>query len=329
MAPVDKGRDDRGYYRAIYTVLWDDLDFRDLDSSTKLVFFFLRTSPDSNRPCIYRCYIEAIKKYTGLPEETIKDSMDTLCKTNWIEYQDGIVWVKKALKFDPAISLQNIPHLKSVKKAIRSLPKLAIVDSFLEFYKISMEETEKSEPTKEETEKPEPTKAVIKEDTNRLVNLWNVVCGRVLPKVTTITDKRVRHINARLDERPDFEFWKELFQKIANTQFLIGESDQGWKAGFDWAINPNNLVKIMEGNYERKPKPDSPQPPPIKTRNLWGNCKKCKKESLLASLNQNGLCSICNPESETQSQKLKELIQNIGKTIPSQSSTSSKPEPTE
>lgn len=320
MIPVNKGKNDKGYYRAIYTVLWDDLDFRELNSNTKLVFLYLRTSPDSNMPCIYRIYIEAVMKHTGLSEAIIRDSISILCKTNWIEYQDGIVWVKNALKFDPAISLNNIHHFKSIQMAIRSLPQLDIVQSFLDFYKITMEEPCGPKPT--------PAKAAAKEDVERIMNLWNVVCGKVLPKVIELTDRRHQLINVRLDERPDFKFWEELFKRVTTTPFLLGDNNRGWKTTFDWVLNANNLVKIMEGNWPTTQQGAAPKQSSQTTSSLWGKCKKCEKETLKANLNQDGLCLNCNPEAGKQTERLKEMMQNIGKKIPNQPSTLSNPEET-
>ena len=240
MSAIDKGEDAKGIYRSIYVSLWEDRDFQALTPMAKLVLLNLRTSPLSNMPCIYPIYIEAIQKQTGLSETVIKEALIVLCKANWIEYEDGIVWVRKGLKFDPAISIHNDSHVRAIRKVVRSLPRLSIVDSFLAFYGISMEEDE-SKPTKKTTSKT---------NIDRLVNLWNVVCGRLLPKVISVTETRIRHIQARFDEHPDFEFWKELFQRIINTPFLVGENDRGWRVDFDFVMTPSGLTKILEGKYE-------------------------------------------------------------------------------
>ena len=309
MIPIDKGEDAKGIYRSIYVSLWEDRDFQTLDPTVKLVLINLRTSPLSNMPCIYPIYYEAIQKQTGLSEGTIRDAIDILRKANWIDYEDGIVWVKKGLKFDPVISMRNDHHIRAIRKAIRALPKLAIVDSFLEFYKLSIED-----PGKSNTEK-----TISVETLGRLVNLWNIVCGRVLPKIISTPDTRIRHMEARLAERPDFEFWKEYFQKIVNTPFLTGENPRGWKANFDWIINITNMTKVLEGNWptiqDRKPPQKQPSP---STKSLWGNCEKCKKETLKTNMNQAGLCFNCNPESEQQTKRLQALMQNIVKKIPSE-----------
>jgi len=135
---IDKGLDGRGIYRAIYTSLWDDPDFRKLTPNEKLVFFNLRTSPLTNMPVIYPFYIEAIEKQTGLTKKIIQRAMDTLSDTQWIALQEGIVWVKKGLKFDPNIVLTNEKHFIAIKNIILSLPKLQIVRDFIDFYKIKI-----------------------------------------------------------------------------------------------------------------------------------------------------------------------------------------------
>jgi hypothetical protein len=42
-------------------------------------------------------------------------------------------------------------------------------------------------------------------------------------------------------------------KKAAQTPFLAGENDRGWKANFDWLIsNDTNHVAILEGKYDGK-----------------------------------------------------------------------------
>lgn len=135
---IDKGMDNRGLWRAIYTSLWDDLDFRKLTPNVKLVFLNLRTSPLTNMPVIYPYYIEAIERQTGLDRKQVLRALDTLSDTHWIAIQEGIVWVKKGLKFDPNIVLTNDKHLIAIKNIILALPKLQIVRDFIDFYKINI-----------------------------------------------------------------------------------------------------------------------------------------------------------------------------------------------
>jgi hypothetical protein len=44
---------------------------------------------------------------------------------------------------------------------------------------------------------------------------------------------------------------REVFAQINASAFLRGDSDRGWCAGFDWALKPANIAKVLEGNYRR------------------------------------------------------------------------------
>ena len=120
----------KGIYRAFYVSLWDALDFLALPSPARMVLVYLRTSPLSNLPCIYRFYGEAIETHTGLEAALITRALELLSAGGWIEIESGIVWVRNALKYDPSISLKNPKHVEAIRKAISSLPKLQIVANF-------------------------------------------------------------------------------------------------------------------------------------------------------------------------------------------------------
>jgi len=323
MATIDKGKNDKGYWRAIYISLWNDKEFQALSPNDKLVLLNIRTSPLSNRACIYPFYTEAIRKQTGLPECAIKDSIDMLKLTGWIEEEEGIVWVKNALRFDPNISLKSIDHVTKILTDIKGLPKLKIVQDFLEFYGLS------NYPDSEEDNKAPVVKSKEEKDSiNRIVNAWNLLCGKVLPVVTFLTDVRMKHLKARMSEEPNFEFWEKLFKRIVITPFLLGENDRKWRANFDWVINRNNLVKIVEGNWPTTQQLAADTKTPVQrsersesSRSLWENCKKCGKESLRGNLNHAGLCFNCNPEAAMNQERLKELMANIGKKTPGEPPT--------
>lgn len=133
-----KSETDRGVYRSIYTSLWDDPEFLELSSQERLVLIYLRTSPLSNIPCIYRFYREAISDHTGLEYSLCDSLLNSLSHRGWIEVEKGIVWVRNALKYDPAISLKNPKHVEAIRKAIMGLPKLQIIINFCTYYKLEI-----------------------------------------------------------------------------------------------------------------------------------------------------------------------------------------------
>jgi len=64
-----------------------------------------------------------------------------------------------------------------------------------------------------------------------------------------LSDKRRDTIRARIREHGKDTFF-EMIDKAADSTFLKGGSKRGFKASFDWLINPTNFAKVLEGNYE-------------------------------------------------------------------------------
>ena len=84
----------------------------------------------------------------------------------------------------------------------------------------------------------------------RVVEIFHEIC-QDLPNVKKITQDRIKHIKARNKEYPDLD-WRVYFEKVASSDFLMGKTDKGWSAKFDWLIIPANFVKVLEGNYENR-----------------------------------------------------------------------------
>ena len=88
-------------------------------------------------------------------------------------------------------------------------------------------------------------------DYEKILNLYNECCPS-LPKVTKITDARKKLINARLKDYTE-EDLEKAFKEAEASDFLTGRNGKWGGASFDWVMNTNNIVKILEGNYKNKP----------------------------------------------------------------------------
>lgn len=71
-----------------------------------------------------------------------------------------------------------------------------------------------------------------------------------LPQIKSISQKRETALKALLKLYTQDQIF-EVFEKTQNSDFLTGVKTE-WKASFDWIINQNNFLKILEGNYENK-----------------------------------------------------------------------------
>lgn len=84
------------------------------------------------------------------------------------------------------------------------------------------------------------------------VQIWNDICGDVLPRCRKLTKTREKHLRLRLVEDCDgnLERWRAYCERIRGSLFLTGHNDRGWRADFDFAINQTKFVKTIEGQYD-------------------------------------------------------------------------------
>jgi hypothetical protein len=85
----------------------------------------------------------------------------------------------------------------------------------------------------------------------QLVATWNSLRG-TLPEVHELTQKRRQNILARVRKDPEFQSkFETAVRKAAQTPFLCGSGDRGWRAGFDWFIaDDTNALGVLEGKYD-------------------------------------------------------------------------------
>lgn len=86
-------------------------------------------------------------------------------------------------------------------------------------------------------------------DFTALCDYYNKLFIGKIPVVVKLTEKRKSSVRARATEHGK-EAIMQVFQKVLHSPFLLGDNDRGWKCDFDWIFNPNNFVKILEGNYD-------------------------------------------------------------------------------
>jgi hypothetical protein len=84
-----------------------------------------------------------------------------------------------------------------------------------------------------------------------VVEVWNEMAGRVgLSRVVKLTPQRRRSLNTRIRQH-SLDDWTEAIAAIERNRFLHGENDRGWRADFDFLLNPQKFVKLIEGGYDR------------------------------------------------------------------------------
>ncbi len=107
---------------------------------------------------------------------------------------------------------------------------------------------------------PEPKQKALREDKIiedkkrkeilKVIALYHQFCPN-LPKVKKPTDSRKNSIRLRIKEH-GLQDVVTVLQMAGESKFMNGENKNNWKANFDWILNTNNFVKVLEGNYSNK-----------------------------------------------------------------------------
>ncbi len=87
-----------------------------------------------------------------------------------------------------------------------------------------------------------------------MVAVWNEVCGDVLPRAQDdISDSRQSKLRLRLADRMggSIDTWRAFCQRVRAAPHLIGGTNGDWRASLDWCLEPKNMDKVLEGNYDR------------------------------------------------------------------------------
>ena len=89
-------------------------------------------------------------------------------------------------------------------------------------------------------------------DYEAVINFFNDETKGVFGKVMyPINKKRKEAIRARINDFGKDKF-ADMIRKASRSDFLKGDSNNGFVAKFDWMIRPSNFQKIIEGNYDNK-----------------------------------------------------------------------------
>lgn len=78
--------------------------------------------------------------------------------------------------------------------------------------------------------------------------------------IIRLNPNREGMLKARLGEVGGIEGWQRVIDKIAASNFLLGQNKTGWRVTFDWLIKPQNFAKVAGGNYDNRSAAVRPQP---------------------------------------------------------------------
>lgn len=233
---------------------------------SRIWFDFCFENPEKTKPIHTAIYFFAIdhcnrlggKEKFGFPSLHVMEAISVKSKNTYYKaFNDIVDWgffkiIEKAKNQNSAniISISAISKNKSAHKSARDMAAIQQVSQQEHGTCVGGGNIDK--PINHITNKPSNKEKSEKEkiDFDEIVREYHEQCSG-LPQVMKITPKRKSAINARAKEHGK-EKIHEVFLSASKSKFLNGENDRAWKADFDWLMNPNNFVKIMEGRYKNK-----------------------------------------------------------------------------
>ena len=100
------------------------------------------------------------------------------------------------------------------------------------------------------------------DEEDKLMSIWNeVVQSKLGGQSVSLTPKRLISVRAVFGKwfGSDREQFRSYCTQISKSKFLMGKNDSGFRARFDWALNPDNIAKILEGAIYDKPVKEIPK----------------------------------------------------------------------
>jgi hypothetical protein len=81
-----------------------------------------------------------------------------------------------------------------------------------------------------------------------MVKVWK----RHVAGSTQLTSKRKEKLESVLERhfQNDVTLWDAFCQRIKDSPFLRGEGSKGWRVSLDWILIEENLIKVLEGNFD-------------------------------------------------------------------------------
>lgn len=258
-------------YVSIATRIWHDEKFRDLPEDARTLFLYLLSSPHGNMcgfyflPPGYACHDLQWK------EDKYKKAIGVLTNNEMVVVDGDVVLIKNFIKYNPikgpkqaagaANRLKEVPANSLVGYFINCLKQNTNPEDyerFIDTYGIPYQyptdtlpipDTDTETDTEEETE--EEKERAARAPHQEIADLYNSIC-KALPKVKDVTDKRKEKIRVLWRDKPDIDIFELLFVKAEESEFLSGRSGKWNGCSFDWLINYNNAIKVLEGNYDNK-----------------------------------------------------------------------------
>ncbi len=92
-----------------------------------------------------------------------------------------------------------------------------------------------------------PPKPLTKQE---VIDAWQErMVPQGFPAIRKMTGQRERQLKARLRDST-LDEWMQAMAALERSAFCRGENDRGWRADFDFLLQPKSFTKLLEGAYD-------------------------------------------------------------------------------
>lgn len=250
--------------RSVSVGFWSDPFVEELTSDQKLLYLYLITNDKTNMLGVYELSLRKISYDTSIKKEIIEEAFEVFNNCGKLKKVGNYIILLNFTKnqnYNTNMMKSAIDVYNSLPIEVRNGPKISKkvnpsegferVRKGLGMVRKIEAEIEVETETETETEKEAQSEKEKRNDWSEsaFLNLWNETMeNKVIPKITKFNENRVKLIDNLLDVYSKAEIY-EVIQKAAKSKFLNGQGKGKFIAGFDWVMQPENFIKIMEGNY--------------------------------------------------------------------------------
>lgn len=186
------------------------------------------------------------------PLTTIQMALNTFEQFGMVELVDNILHISNWEKYQNIDGMEKIREQNRLRKQRqRERQKLLAdmsQDSHVTVTQSHATEEDIDKDIDKDIENNIHTAKAVRTDYQHYVDLYNSHCN-ALPQVKTLNEKRKRLIKRVAREVSEDDLLTAL-NKANTNPFLRGDNG-GWRANFDWLMKPDNITKVLEGNYDR------------------------------------------------------------------------------
>ena len=182
-------------------------------------------------------------------KQTVENALNALAEVKLIEIIDGVIFVADWSDIQSADKLAELREKNRLKQqrfrerrraTLANMPQSVTV-TVTESNPLDKDKDKEKEKEKEIEEDGEETEDMI----DLVVNMFN---STAFPKIKILSPKQKSAV-IRAVKEIGLENLEFCFKEASESKFLNGENSKGWVANFDWLIDPHNVAKVLNGNY--------------------------------------------------------------------------------